>query len=113
MLSDTAAQWQTINLCRLNTAQAQVAQSCLLFCLAPQAVEHGFAKVKRLFSYVDHKKNYRLLADGIGCGVGFRIAVFLANCHTCMRGSQVANYVAPPTIEDYCRGGVVPQCMQM
>ena len=73
------------------------------------AVEHGFAKIqqrcprigqKSILKPMGRKKIQSLLAN----------AMFIANCHTCLRGCQVNAYFAssPPTLEDYISGRVEP-----
>ncbi|XP_029831683.2 uncharacterized protein LOC115316464 [Ixodes scapularis] len=55
-----------------------------------QAVEWGFGKTLSLFSFVDFKKNQKLLLQNVP--QMYRVATILTNCHTCLYGSQVAMF---------------------
>jgi hypothetical protein len=50
---------------------------------------------------VDFKKNQKLLLNDIE--TFYKSAVILTNCHTCLYGSQTAEYfnVMPPILEEY------------
>ena len=82
---------------------------------ARTCVEHGIGKVVMLWHYVDHRRNLRLWSSPIGCGISYRVAVLLTNCHTCCKGSNVCNYFAcaPPSLASYLRGGTKPQCSRL
>ena len=71
------------------------------------AVEHGFAKIQQRCPRIGDKasltpmgrENSELAAN----------AMFIANCHTCLRGCQNAYFASlPPTLEDYISGRVEP-----
>lgn len=66
-----------------------------------QSVEWGFGKVINEFAFLDFKKNQKLLLQDVG--TMYRTAVILTNCHTCLYGSQTAQYfeVNPPLLENY------------
>ncbi len=68
-----------------------------------EAVEWGFGKVTQYFRYIDFKPGLKVLLSPVG--KYYRIAVLLANSHTCLNGSQVSEYFDchPPTLEDYYR----------
>lgn len=65
------------------------------------SVEWGFQKVVGLFAFVDFKKNQKLLVSDLE--TFYKCAVFLTNCHTCLYGSQTAQYfnIMPPILEEY------------
>lgn len=65
------------------------------------AVEWGFAKVIQQFAFVDFKKNQKLLMQDLDAF--YKVAVLLTNAHTCLYGSQTADYfnVLPPNMEQY------------
>jgi hypothetical protein len=64
-------------------------------------VEWGFAKITSIFAYLDFSKNQKIFLQPVGHY--FRLAAILANCHTCLYGSQVALYfnLTPPTLNEY------------
>lgn len=66
-----------------------------------QAVEWGFGKIVGLFAFVDFKKNQKVFVQNVPRM--YKVTGILANCHTCVYGSQVSDYfgVAPPCLEDY------------
>lgn len=66
-----------------------------------QAVEWGFGKVLTEFAFLDFKKNQKILLQEVG--KMYKMGVLLTNCHTCLYGSQAANYfnIVPPTLEEY------------
>ncbi|CAN7990929.1 unnamed protein product [Ixodes hexagonus] len=75
-----------------------------------QAVEWGFEKVVTEFAFVDLKKNkQKVLLQRVP--LMYRVATFLANCHTCLYGSQVTKYfhVDPPTLQEYLTPPIVGQ----
>lgn len=64
-------------------------------------VEWGFAKVLQLFPFLDFKKNLKVQKQKVP--QYYKVATILANCHTCLYGSQVCEYfeIEPPTLEEY------------
>lgn len=65
-------------------------------------VEHGFGKMKKVMSsFVTYEKRMQLFSSP--GGRYFVNAAILANCHTCLNGSQVGQYfdVSPPTIQEF------------
>ncbi|CAG7726398.1 unnamed protein product [Allacma fusca] len=65
------------------------------------SVEYGFGKILQLFAFNDFKKNNKLLLQPLK--KQYIVSALLANCHTCLRGSQVSMYfkVDPPCIYEY------------
>jgi hypothetical protein len=65
------------------------------------SVEWGFQKIISQFAFVDFRKNQKLLLNDIE--TFYKSAVILTNCHTCLYGSQTAEYfnVMPPILEEY------------
>ncbi len=65
------------------------------------SVEWGFAKVKTLFAFTNFYCNQKLFLQPLG--KYFTAATLLANCHTCLYGSEILSYfgVTPPTLEEY------------
>lgn len=65
------------------------------------SVEWGFQKIVSLFAFIDFKKNQKLLLQNLD--TIWKVAVLLTNCHTCLYGSQTADYfnTIPPTLEEY------------
>ncbi|XP_037044424.1 uncharacterized protein LOC119080269 [Bradysia coprophila] len=65
------------------------------------SVEWGFAKIIQLFPFVDFKKKLRIRHEKVPDF--YKVATILANCHTCLYGSQVCQYfeMEPPTLEEY------------
>ncbi|XP_070384926.1 uncharacterized protein [Dermacentor albipictus] len=68
-----------------------------------QAVEWGFGKIAGLFAFLDFRKNQKLRQQNVSRM--YKVGAILANCHTCMYGSQVSEYfgVEPPQLEEYLR----------
>lgn len=66
-----------------------------------QAVEWGFGKIIGEFAFLDLKKNQKLLLQEIS--MMYTTGMILSNCHTCLYGSQTAQYynIQPPTLEEY------------
>ncbi len=66
-----------------------------------QCVEWGFNKVVMYFAFLDFKKNLKLLLQPIG--KYYMVGCILANCHTCLYGSQTGTYfgVEAPQLEAY------------
>lgn len=64
-------------------------------------VEWGFAKLVSTFKYLEFKRAHQLLSQPLGRII--RVAVLLANCHTCFYGSETTSYfgLLPPRIEEY------------
>lgn len=65
------------------------------------SVEWSFGKLHALFSFLSFYRCMYLLHCDVNSWVV--AATLLANCHTCLRGSQTAMYfnVDPPTLEEY------------
>lgn len=68
-----------------------------------QAVEWGFGKVITEFAFLDFKKNQKILLQRVP--LMYKVGTILANCHTCLYGSQVTQFfhTDPPALEDYLR----------
>nr|XP_050030581.2 uncharacterized protein LOC126526913 [Dermacentor andersoni] len=66
-----------------------------------QAVEWGFGKIAALFAFVDFRKNQKLYRQNLP--QMYKVSALLANCHTCLYGSQVSTYfgLEPPALEMY------------
>lgn len=66
-----------------------------------QAVEWGFAKIAELFAFLDFRKNQKLYRQNVPRM--YKVSTILANCHSCLYGSQVCQYfgIDPPCLEDY------------
>ena len=65
------------------------------------SVEWGFGKICQFFAFLDFKKNLKILLQPIG--KYYLVAAVLANCHTCLYGSQTSIFFGldPPELEDY------------
>lgn len=65
------------------------------------SVEWTFGKIIQLFSYLDFKKNQKVLLQPVG--KYYIVGALLTNCHTCLYGSQTTTFfnVAPPSVEVY------------
>ena len=65
------------------------------------SVEWVFGKINQYFTYVDFKRNNKILLQPIG--KYYAIAALLTNCHTCVYGSQTSSFfeVQPPSLECY------------
>lgn len=65
------------------------------------SVEWGFGKILQEFSFLDLKKNQKLLLQELS--TMYHVAVLLLNCHTCLYGSQQSTYfnIVPPHLEQY------------
>lgn len=65
------------------------------------SVEWGFGKVIQYFSYLDFKKNQKVLLQQVG--KYYAVACVLINCHTCLYGSLTSKYFGlnPPSLETY------------
>lgn len=68
------------------------------------AVEWGFGKIAQQFAFLDFKKNLKLGLQPVG--MYYIIGALLANCHTCLYGSQMGSLLGmeAPTLEDYLIG---------
>jgi len=66
-----------------------------------ETVEWGFAKIIALWAFLDYRKNLKLYLQPVG--KFYLVGCILTNCHTCMNGSQTADFFssATPTLEDY------------
>ena len=63
------------------------------------SVEWGFRKICQYFSFLDFKKNLKVLLQPVGkC---YLVACILINCHTCLYGSVTSSYfnIDPPNLE--------------
>lgn len=63
------------------------------------SVEWGFGKICQYFSFLDFKKNLKVLLQPVGkC---YLVACILINCHTCLYGSVTSSYfnIDPPNLE--------------
>jgi len=67
------------------------------------SVEYGFGKILQLFGFNDFKKNNKILLQPLK--KQYVVSALLVNCHTCLRGSQVATYfnLIPPSLEEYLK----------
>ena len=65
------------------------------------SVEWGFGKILQYFSFLDFRKNQKVLLQPIG--KYFLVLSIMINCHTCLYGSLTSNYfgVDPPSLENY------------
>ena len=65
------------------------------------AVEWNFGLLVARFKHADFAKGLKI-QDGEVVKT-FRVAALLANCHTCLYGSQHTTYfdIMPPTVEEY------------
>ncbi len=70
--------------------------SCVRAC-----VEWAFGKIVRYFAFLDFSKNLKVLLQPVG--KMYTIGAILANCHTCLCGSQTGAYFGldPPSLETY------------
>ena len=66
-----------------------------------QSVEWQFGKLVNLFSFLDFKKNLKLFLQPVA--KYYMVGAILANCHTCLYGSQTSTFfgVDPPELEEY------------
>lgn len=66
-----------------------------------ESVEWGFNKVIQLFAFLDFKKNLKMGLQPVG--KYYIVGTILSNCHTCLYGSQTADYfnLLPPRLEEY------------
>ena len=66
-----------------------------------ESVEWEFGKMVRIFSFLDYKKNLKVLLSPVA--KYYLVGGLLTNCHTCLYGSQTSAYfgLAPPTLADY------------
>ena len=67
------------------------------------SVEWAFGKILQYFSYLDFKKNQKVLLQPIG--KYYLVGAILTNCHTCLDGSQTSTFfsVSPPSLETYLK----------
>ena len=65
------------------------------------SVEWTFGKVCQYFSYIDFKRNNKVLLQPIA--KYYLVASLLTNCHTCLYGSLTSTFfdMDPPTLESY------------
>ena len=67
-----------------------------------QSVEWTFGRMKILWSFIDFKKNHKLLLSPIGQVIN--VAMLLTNCHTCYNGGNQISYffsMTPPSLREY------------
>lgn len=67
-----------------------------------ECVEWGFGKTLALFQALDFSRQHMVFKTKPA--IEYKVATFLANCHTCATGSsQIADYfgLRPPTLEEY------------
>lgn len=64
-------------------------------------VEWGFGKLLNLFAFLDYKKTHKLYLQPIG--KYYKVAALLANCHTCLYGSETGSFFGlnPPSLQEY------------
>ncbi|KAG5887453.1 hypothetical protein JTB14_017309 [Gonioctena quinquepunctata] len=64
-------------------------------------VEWGFQKIVSEFEFVDFKKNHKLLLQDVEAL--YKTAVISTNSHTCLYGSQTADYfnIGPRSLKEY------------
>lgn len=65
------------------------------------SVEWTFGKISQYFTYVDLKRNNKILLQPVG--KYYAVAALLTNCHTCVYGSLTTTFfnVTPPSLESY------------
>ena len=65
------------------------------------SVEWAFGKITQYFTYVDFKRNSKVLLQPVG--KYFLVAALLTNCHTCLYGSLTTSFFKcnPPSLERY------------
>ena len=65
------------------------------------SVEWGFGKITQQFSYLDFKRNLKILLQPVA--KYYMVGALLSNCHTCLYGSLTGTYfgVEPPSLETY------------
>ena len=87
---------------------------------ARQSVEWGFAEIITKWAYVDFKKQQKIGLQAVG--LHYRVAAFLTNCRTILRGGNKASRffrVDPPTLAVYlqgsysCNGVPYSQCKRL
>ena len=73
------------------------------------SVEHGFKKIQRCCKRICVKTSMKVMGSK-KLQATLANCMFIANCHTCLRGSQINTYFAssPPTLEEYVVGGTTP-----
>lgn len=65
------------------------------------SVEWGYGKIIKYFAFLDFSKNLKVLLQPVG--KLYIVAALLANCHTCLFGSQTGQFfdLEPPELETY------------
>lgn len=65
------------------------------------SVEWGYGKIVRYFAFLDFNKNLKVLLQPVG--KMYVVGAILANCHTCLYGSQTGDFfdLDPPSLETY------------
>ena len=69
-----------------------------------EAVEWGFGKVSNIFSNCCWRKGQRVFVSPVA--LQYKVAMFMANVHTCLNGHQTADYFdcEPPSLAAYLAG---------
>lgn len=103
LYGDCAYPIRELLLCPYSSRNLTPLQQNFNTCMSPlrQAVEWGFGKIVSEFAFLDFKKNNKLLLQDIS--TMYTIAAILTNCHTCLYGSQTAQYfnTEPPSLNEY------------
>lgn len=65
------------------------------------SVEWGFGKIIQYFSYLDFRKNLKVLLQPVA--KYYTVGTLLTSCHTCLYGSTTSSFfdLEPPTLEEY------------
>lgn len=65
------------------------------------SIEWGYGKIVKYFAFLDFSKNLKVLLQPVG--KLNKVAALLANCHTCLYGSQTNQFfnLVPPDLETY------------
>lgn len=71
---------------------------------ARQSVEWCFGKIATNFSFLDFKKDLKILLQPVA--KYYVVGALITNCHTCLYGSQTSRYFQcqPPSLESYLAG---------
>ncbi|XP_067129952.1 uncharacterized protein [Centruroides vittatus] len=66
-----------------------------------ECVEWVFGKIVQIFAFLDLKKNFKLFLQPVG--KFYIVGALLANCHTCLYGSETSDYFncLPPKLDKY------------
>ena len=65
------------------------------------SVEWGFGKIIQYFTYLDFRKNLKVLLQPVA--KYYAVGAHLTNCHTCLYGSVTSSFfdLEPPKLEEY------------